>query len=95
MVEGAAEWFGEKRQQALSELREANRGALRLYGQLLRDNARRAGASPEEIHVAETARPASDERETSRGVAAQDAQRRPHGPSVLWLARDRVRSTGR
>jgi hypothetical protein len=49
MVEGDSEWFGQKRQQALSELREANPDALQRYGLLLRDNARRAGASPEEI----------------------------------------------
>jgi hypothetical protein len=95
MVEGDAEWFGQKRQQALSELREANPEALQLYGQLLRENARRAGASAEEISDAETARAARDERETSRGAGAQDTERRPRGSSVLWLARDRARWAGR
>ena len=42
MLEGYAEWFGQKKQQALSELREANPDALQLYGQLLRDNAARS-----------------------------------------------------
>jgi len=79
MAEGDAEWFRQKRQQALSELREANPDALALYGQLLRDNARRAGASPEEIHGAQTARATRDEREPSRGLAAQVAKRRPRG----------------
>ena len=95
MLEGDAEWFGQKKQQALSELREANPDALQLYGQLLRDNAWRAGASPEEIRAAETARGTRDGREPSRGLAAQDAKRRPRGSSVLWLARDRARWAGR
>lgn len=94
MREGDAEWFGRKKQQALNELQAATPGALQLYGQLLRDNARRAGASPEEIGGAEVAGGVRDDREPSSGLAERLAKR-PRGSSVLWLARDRSRWAGR
>jgi hypothetical protein len=94
MVEGDAEWFDQKKQQALSELQAANPGAVQLYGQLLRENARRAGASPEEIHAAETAQWARHGPGPSGGVADRDAKR-PRGFSMLRLARDRGGWAGR
>ena len=86
MLEGDAEWFGQKKQQALSELREANPDALQLYGQLLRDNARRAGASPEEIRGAETV--AWRGRPGCQAAAARilSAVARP-GPRPRWAGR--------
>jgi predicted nucleic acid-binding Zn ribbon protein len=95
MREGDAEWFGEKKQQALRELRAANPDALQLYGQLLRDNARRAGASPEEIRDAEAAQWRRHDREETSSPADRDAAKRPRGSSVLWVARDRSRWAGR
>jgi hypothetical protein len=95
MREGHAEWFGHKKQQALSERRAASPDALPLHGQLLRDNARRAGASPEEIRGAETAPGARDDRAPSSSPADQDAAKRPRGSSVLSVARDRARWAGR
>ena len=94
MVEGDAEWFDQRKQQALSELQAANPGAAHLYGQLLRDNARRAGASPEEIQAAETAQWARHDPEPSAGVADRDAKR-PRRASLLRLAGDRSGWAGR
>jgi hypothetical protein len=94
MVEGDAEWFDQKKEQALSELREAEPGALQLYGQLLRDNARRAGASPEEIRVAETAQQARGGGEQASG-AEVERDKRPRGSSVLRVARGRAGGAGR
>ena len=94
MVEGDAEWFDQKKQQALSELQAANPGAAQLYGQLLRDNARRAGASSEEIRAAENAQWARHDPGPSAGVADRDAKR-PRRSSVLRLARDRGGWAGR
>jgi len=88
MLEVDAEWFDQKKQQALCELQAADPGAVQRYGQLLRENARRAGASPEEIHAAETAQWARHGPGPSAGVADDDAKR-PREFSVLRLARDR------
>lgn len=91
MVEDDADWFDQKKQQALSELQAANPGAAQLYGQLLRDHARRAGASVEEIQAAETAQWARHDPGPSAGVADRDATR-PRRASVLRLARFAVAS---
>ena len=88
MVEDDAEWFDHRKEQALSELQAANPGAAQLYCQLLRDHARRAGASPEEIEAAENAQWARHDPEPSAGVADRDATR-PRRPSVLRLHRGR------
>ena len=89
MVEGDAEWSDQKKQHALSELQAADPGAAQVYGQLLRENARRAGASPEEIQVAENAQWARPDPEPLAGVADGDATR-PRRSSVLRLARAAV-----